>query len=236
MANLTAGRKGDASFSDDPKERSLCRATVKGPRYALGLWLGFLLLTGTGQGNCQIDRASQEEIMRTIRQSVLSNMPPLPQVPPLPRVPKPPGVGGQSNGLEGDIIPRPAIPVPSAAPDNAVLIYGKRMLEDHRTNVQLWAEVRRARVSGDPRQVSAAEQALADYLSARLARIYGKTNPPGASLAVILKEYRALRGRGSTRRRWGLVALATVAVAPLAVFAVHRLRGRRLRVRPPDPA
>jgi CheY-like chemotaxis protein len=31
MGNLTAGRRGDASFSDDPKERSLCRATVKAP-------------------------------------------------------------------------------------------------------------------------------------------------------------------------------------------------------------
>jgi hypothetical protein len=110
------------------------------------------------------------------------------------------------------------------------------MLEDHRTNVQLWTEVRRARVSGDPRQVSVAEQALADYLSARLARIYGKTNPPGTSLAIILKEYRALRGHGSARRRWVLVTLAVVAVAPLAVFAVRRLRGRRLRARLQDPA
>jgi hypothetical protein len=132
----------------------------------------------------------------------------------------------------------PAIPAPAAsrAAHDAMLRDAQSRFENHRTNVQLWAEVRRARASGDPRQVSTAEQALADYLSVNLAKINGKAYPPRMSLAAVLKEYKAFRRHGSARRCWVPVALATVTVAPLAVFALYSLRQRRLRARLIDTA
>ncbi len=215
------------------------------PHGAVQLWLGFLLLTGAGQGNCQIDRTSQVEIFRALRQAAL---PPMPALPGAHEPPEPPGPDGQSNGPGEAAIQRPisgprGLRMPIAGVSVSTLsnldaaerdMAARR--EDHRKDMRLWAEVRRARASGDPKAISAAEQALADYLSARLARTRGKTYPPGTSLTTILKEIRALARHRSPRRWWVLVTLATVAVAPLAVLALCRLRERRLRSHLTDPA
>jgi len=216
------------------------------PHYALQLWLGFLLLTGAGQGHCQIDRTSQVEVFRAMRQAAL--LPPMPALPGVHELPEPPGPDGQSNGPGEAAIQRPIsgprglrIPAPAVSAFTLSNLDAARRdmaarKEDHRKDMRLWAEVRRARASGDPKEISAAEQALADYLSARLARTRGKTYPPGTSLATILKEYRGLARHRSPRRWWVPVTLATVTVAPLAVFALYRLRERRLRSHLTDPS
>lgn len=102
----------------------------------------------------------------------------------------------------------------------------KQRLADHQTNVQLWANLRQARISRDPEKVARSERQLADYLAAQLGKIRGKTYPPGMSLHDVMKEYGRHKGFGS--RQVILTALVLVTLLPLAIIAVRSLRARRM--------
>ena len=97
-------------------------------------------------------------------------------------------------------------------------------LADHKTNEQLWADVRQARRSNDPLKIKRAEQALADYLSARLGRIKGKEFPKEMSLQAILKEYDAETNHGKVNKRFIVIAgLILITLFPLG-FLLLKLR------------
>lgn len=66
----------------------------------------------------------------------------------------------------------------------------RKLITDHQTNAQLWANLRIARSSKDPEKIARAEQELADYLAAKLGNINGKAYPTNMSLQAILKEYK----------------------------------------------
>jgi hypothetical protein len=100
------------------------------------------------------------------------------------------------------------------------LLADKRIkLADFRTNAQLWMDVHSARKSGSQEQISQSEQALANYLSARLGRIQNKTFPSDMSLPSILEEYKAAgRGRIHTRSIVKAILLVTIATPLLGVI------------------
>src|SRR5207244_1872160 len=58
----------------------------------------------------------------------------------------------------------------------------RRQLADHQTNFLLWSNVEQAKLSKDKKQLAEARQQLADYLSATLGRIQGKSYPTGMDL------------------------------------------------------
>lgn len=62
---------------------------------------------------------------------------------------------------------------------------------EFQTNQQLWDNLFKARESGRPENVDQAKRELADFLSAFSKRAYDKSYPSGASLEVILADFKA---------------------------------------------
>jgi hypothetical protein len=72
--------------------------------------------------------------------------------------------------------------------------HSKEQLDDLERDAQLWANVHRALQSRDHAESVHAEQELADFLSARLARVEGKSYTQGVSLEAVMQIYKARTG------------------------------------------
>lgn len=107
----------------------------------------------------------------------------------------------------------------------------KQRLADHKTNLELWINLRLARQTKDVEQTTRAEKELADYLAARLGKVQGKTYPQGMSLNAIMEEYQK-QEKGShwldSRKVIRMVILTVLLLPPLVmVFMAIKRRASR---------
>jgi hypothetical protein len=109
----------------------------------------------------------------------------------------------------------------------------KAQLADHQTNAQLWAHVHLAHQHHDLDQAAQADQALADYLGAKLGRIQGKSYPAGVSLSTVLADYRKQGGvsvsaASSPHNVLRLVVIVAFIIPPIVIgFFVFKMRFSR---------
>ena len=121
---------------------------------------------------------------------------------------------------------------PALAPNlretyEAMLEGYKQDLADHKTNAQLWADLRMARQLKDHERIDLSEKQLADYLAIKLGKIQGKKYSPGMSLDAVLEQYRIQAGGGIDRRQVIRAILVFVMIAPLVFFTIYKFWRRK---------